>query len=176
MPPRATWWQEYLGKFNDPVIRILMLAAGLAIAVGLADGHIVEGVGILVAIVLATFLAYWNEHRAAREFDVLNRSEDAVPAKVIRDGGYTRVPKRDVVVGDIVFVEVGEEVPADGTLLEAGGLLVSEAQGGQVEKVVRLQKLLDARTLRVRAVVARRIVRRRRPRSNRSANRARRQF
>ena len=127
-PPRATWWQEYLGKFNDPVIRILMLAAGLAIAVGLVDGHIVEGVGILVAIFLATFLAYWNEHRAAREFDVLNRSEDAVPAKVVRDGGYTRVPKRDVVVGDIVFVEVGEEVPADGTLLEAVGLLVSEAK------------------------------------------------
>ena len=127
-PPRSTWWQEYLSKFNDPVIRILMLAAGLAIAVGLADGRIAEGAGILVAIFLATFLAYWNEHRAAREFDVLNRSEDEVPAKVVRDGAYQQVPKRGVVVGDLVFVEVGEEVPADGTLVEAVGLLVSEAK------------------------------------------------
>ena len=127
-PRRAAWWEEYLSKFNDPVIRILMLAAGLAIAVGIADGHIAEGAGILVAIFLATFLSYWNEHRAAREFDILNKSEDAVPAKVIRDGSYTRIPKRDVVVGDIVFVEVGEEIPADGTLLEAVGLLVSEAK------------------------------------------------
>ncbi len=127
-PPRSTWWQEYLSKFNDPVIRILMLAAGLAIAVGLADGRIAEGAGILVAIFLATFLAYWNEHRAAREFDILNRAEDEVPAKVVRDGEYQQVPKRDVVVGDLVFVEVGEEVPADGTLVEAVGLLVSEAK------------------------------------------------
>ncbi len=127
-PPRSTWWQEYLSKFNDPVIRILMLAAALAIAVGLADGRIAEGAGILVAIFLATFLAYWNEHRAAREFDVLNRAEDEVPAKVVRDGTYQMVPKRDVVVGDLVFVEVGEEVPADGTLVEAVGLLVSEAK------------------------------------------------
>ncbi len=127
-PPRAMWWQEYLSKFNDPVIRILMLAAGLAIAVGLADGRIAEGAGILVAIFLATFLAYWNEHRAAREFDVLNRSEDEVPAKVLRDGAYREVKKRDVVVGDLVLVEVGEEVPADGALVEAAGLLVSEAK------------------------------------------------
>ena len=63
--------------------RILMLASGLAIAVGLADGRIAEGAGILVAILLA----YWNEHRAAREFDVHNRSE---PEHLRRIGSHRK--------------------------------------------------------------------------------------
>jgi len=127
-PQRTPLWKLYLAKFDDPVIRILMIAAGIAIAVGAVDGHVAEGVGILVAILLATFLAFWNELRAARQFDILNTTSDDVPVKVLRDGGYTLVPRRDVVVGDLVFIEVGEEVPADGELLEAVGLQVDESK------------------------------------------------
>jgi Ca2+-transporting ATPase len=127
-PPRTPLWKRYLQKFDDPVIRILMIAAGIAIAVGAMDGHAAEGFGILVAIFLATFLAFWNELRAAREFDILNTSSDDVAVKVVRDGSYRHIPKRDVVVGDCVFVEVGEEIPADGTLADAVGLTVNESR------------------------------------------------
>jgi Ca2+-transporting ATPase len=87
-----------------------------------------EGVGIVVAIFLATYLAFWNEHRASKEFDVLNRTNDDVPVKVYRDGRVTTVPRRDVVVGDAVMVETGEELPADGRVVEAVGLSVGEAK------------------------------------------------
>ncbi len=128
-PPRISWWREYLGKFNDPVIRILMIAAAIATLAGLLDGVVApEGVGIIVAVLLATFLAFWNEFRANKEFDILNKSNDDVAVKVVRGGSYTLVPRRDVVVGDLMFVEVGEEVPADGKLVEAVGLLVNEAK------------------------------------------------
>src|SRR5689334_2369188 len=84
--PRLPWWKQYLSKFDDPVIRILMIAAGVAVAAGLAEGKVAEGVGILVAVFLATSLAFWNEFRANKEFDVLNTSNDDVPVKVFRDG------------------------------------------------------------------------------------------
>lgn len=127
-PPRTPGWRLYLEKFDDPVIRILLIAAGIAIAVGAIDGHIAEGVGILVAVFLATYLAYWNESRAAREFDLLNVTSDDVPVKVLRDGSYRTVPRRDVVVGDVLFLETGEEVPADADVIEAVGLQVNEAK------------------------------------------------
>jgi Ca2+-transporting ATPase len=127
-PSRPPWWREYLEKFDDPIIRILMIAAGIATVVGAFDGKVAEGVGILAAIFLATFLAFWNERRAAREFDLLNTTSDDVPVKVLRDGSYRHVPRRDIVVGDCVILEVGEEVPADGELVEAVGLLVNEAK------------------------------------------------
>lgn len=128
-PPRKPWWEQYFEKFNDPVIRILMIAAGIAVGIGALHGEVAaEGVGIIVAIFLATFLAFWNEFQANKEFDILNKSNDDVQVKVIRDGVYTTVARRDVVVGDVVLIEVGEEVPADGKLLEAVSLLVNEAR------------------------------------------------
>ena len=128
-PPREPWWRLYLEKFNDPVIRILMIAAGLAILIGAMKGEVAaEGIGILVAIVLATFLSFWNEYRANKEFDILNQANDDVLVKVIRDGIYVTLPRRDIVVGDYVLVEVGEEVPADGVLREAVSLLVNESR------------------------------------------------
>jgi Ca2+-transporting ATPase len=137
-PPRTPGWKLYLQKFEDPVIRILMIAAGVAIAVGAVDGHVAEGVGILVAILLATFLAYWNESRAAREFDVLATTRDDVPVKVIRDGAFTTVSRRDIVVGDALFLETGEEIPADGLVVEAVGLLVNESRlSGESAAVAR---------------------------------------
>ncbi|MCS6865642.1 MAG: calcium-translocating P-type ATPase, PMCA-type [Gemmataceae bacterium] len=126
--PREPWWKLYLSKFDDPVIRILMIAAGLAIVAGLAEGKASEGVGIIIAIFLATFLSFWNEYRANREFDILNQTSDDVLVKVLRDGSYTTVPRRDIVVGDTVLVEVGEEIPADGQLIEAVSLLVNDAK------------------------------------------------
>ena len=89
-PERDPWWKLYLSKFDDPVIRILIIAAAIAIVVGAAEGHVApEGVGIVIAIFLATYLAFWNEHRASKEFDVLNRTNDDVPVKAYRDGRVT---------------------------------------------------------------------------------------
>jgi len=127
-PPREPWWRELLSKFNDPIIRILMIAAVISIAVGAAHGEFTEGIGIVVAIFLATFVAFWNEHRANAEFDVLNRVNDDVPVRVIRDGSPHTVPRKDLVVGDVILLENGEEVPADAEVLEAVSLEVDESR------------------------------------------------
>lgn len=127
-PKRDPWWRLYLRKFDDPVIRILIIAAMIAIGVGVVDGKYFEGLGIVVAILLATGLAFWNEYNAAKEFDLLSKSEDEVPVQVIRDGVFTQVPRRDVVVGDIVVLGAGEEVPADGEVLAAVSLQVDESR------------------------------------------------
>lgn len=126
-PAREPWWKLLLEKFDDPIIRILLIAAVIAIAVGIADGKYFEGAGIIVAVLLATTLAFLNEYKARREFDILNRVHEDELVKVIRGFNYLTVPCRDVVVGDLVLVESGEETPADGELLEAMSLRVDEA-------------------------------------------------
>ena len=144
-PPRDPWWKQYFEKFEDPVIRILMIAAAIAIVAGLVDGKVAEGIGIIVAIFLATFLAFWNEYRANKEFDILNKSNDDVLVKVIRDGNYTTVPRRELVVGDVAIVEVGEEIPTDGKLLEEVSLQVNEAKlTGEARPVEK--QVIDAST------------------------------
>ncbi len=127
-PKREPWWKLFLAKFDDPVIRILMIAAFIAIGVGIAHGDYMEGMGILIAIFLATTLAFANEYKAGKEFDILNQVNDQVPIKVIRDGIYTTVPRMDLVVGDVVLVEVGEELPADGQVIEAVSFQVDESR------------------------------------------------
>jgi Ca2+-transporting ATPase len=127
-PRRVPWWHLYLEKFSDPVIRILIIAALIAIVAGAYHHDYIEGIGILLAIVLSTFLGFWNEYRAGREFELLNKVDDDVPFKVIRDSAVTTVAKRDIVVGDVLLMELGEEVPADGTLLEAVNLQVDESR------------------------------------------------
>ena len=126
-PEREPWWKLYLEKFQDPVIRILMIAAAITILVGIVDGHYAEGIGIIIAILLATSLAFFNEYRATREFDVLNQVNDEAPISVIRNGIYVIVPRKDLVVGDMVFVESGAEIPADGLVREQVALQVNEA-------------------------------------------------
>ena len=116
-PEKIPWWQLFLEKFDDPVIQILAIAAIIAIAVGIIQDNYVEGIGIIVAILLATTLAFVNEYQASKEFDVLNQVSDKVPTKVIRNHNFTTVPRKDLVVGDIVYLEQGEEVPADGIIL-----------------------------------------------------------
>lgn len=126
-PERDPWWKQFLEKFDDPVIRILMIAAVIAIGVGAIHGEYVEGIGIIVAILLATGLAFFNEFKANREFDILNQVSDEMPINVVRAGRHCSVPIKDVVVGDIVFVEAGEEIPADGAVLESVSLQVVES-------------------------------------------------
>lgn len=127
-PERDPWWKLFLEKFEDPVIRILLIAAVIAIGVGFIDGHFVEGIGIVCAILLATILAFFNEYKANKEFDILNKVNDDVPVKVIRDGGFCSIPKRDIVVGDLVLIEIGEEVPADGKIVESVSLQIDESK------------------------------------------------
>lgn len=126
-PQRDTWWRLYVEKFGDPVIRILIVAAIISLVVGIVDGTYVEGLGIILAIFLATTLSFVNEYRAAKEFDILNQVNNVVPVKVIRDSAYATVPRKDIVVDDIVLLEMGDEVPSDGEILEAVSLEVDES-------------------------------------------------
>ncbi|MCB8963947.1 MAG: calcium-translocating P-type ATPase, PMCA-type [Bacteroidales bacterium] len=126
-PPRSPWWQLLFQKFNDPIIRILSVAATIAIVLGIFNGHYLEGIGIVLAILLATFMSFINEFRAGKEFDILNQVNDDMPVKVIREGNVTSIPKRDIVVGDIVIIDRGDEIPSDGVLLESVSLTVNES-------------------------------------------------
>lgn len=126
-PDRASWWSLYLEKFDDPVIRILLIAAVLAVAAGALDGHYAECIGIIVAILLATLLAFVNEHRAGKELAVVSRIDDDVSVAVVREQRVQSIARRSLVPGDVVLLHPGEEVPADGVLLEAIGLQVDEA-------------------------------------------------
>ncbi len=127
-PERESWWTQWLSKFDDPVIRILIIAAVLAIVAGIPDHHYVEGIAIILAVLLATTLAFINEYKAGKEFDILNKVNDDIPIKVIREGKYTSVSKRDIVVGDVVLIEIGEELPCDGEVLEATSLQIDESR------------------------------------------------
>ncbi|MDR2140350.1 MAG: calcium-translocating P-type ATPase, PMCA-type [Deltaproteobacteria bacterium] len=126
-PPRDPWWKLYLEKYEDPIIRILLVAAVIAILAGIVEGQYTEGIGIIIAVFLATTIGFINEYKAAQEFDILNRVSDEEPIKVIRDGIYTSVPKKDLVVNDVAVLEQGEEIPADGEVLEAVSFQVNEA-------------------------------------------------
>lgn len=135
-PPRRTpWWRLFLDKFRDPLIIILMVAGLLSVAIacyeywglGLSAEVFFEPAGIFVAILLATGLAFYFEMKAEGEFSLLNRVNDDEPVQVVRDGNTTTVPRRDVVVGDIVILNTGDEIPADGRLLEAVSMNVDES-------------------------------------------------
>lgn len=112
---RKSWYELFLAKFNDPVIRILMVAALLSAV----TGGVIEGVGILLALLLSTGIAFLNEYRANKEFDILNSFSQTIPAKVIRDSELRTVPRDELVKDDIIRIELGEEVPADAEILFA---------------------------------------------------------
>lgn len=134
-PKRTPLWRRFMEKFSDPLIIILLVAGGLSIGIsfyeffGLDEGPTVffEPVGIFAAIILATGLAFLFEYKADKEFSLLNQVNDDEPVEVWRDGYLQRIAKRDVVVGDIVKVETGAEIPADGQLLESRTLMVDES-------------------------------------------------
>ncbi|MBF0501531.1 MAG: cation-translocating P-type ATPase [Candidatus Riflebacteria bacterium] len=127
-PQGDPWWTLYLEKFDDPIIRILIVAAVLAIITGAMKGEYLEGVAIIVTIFLATFLGFLNEWKARLEFDLLVQAKDETPVKVVRDGNMQTLPRTELVVGDVVFMETGDEVPADGELLDAVSLQVDESR------------------------------------------------
>ncbi len=134
-PEKEPLWKQFLEKFGDPLIIILLIAGVLSIGIscyeyfGLDEGAAVffEPVGIFVAILLATGLAFYFELQADKEFTLLNQVNDDEPVEVIRNGNTTMVPRKDIVVGDIVVLNTGEEVPADGELLEATSLHMDES-------------------------------------------------
>lgn len=127
-PPKLPWWKLYLEKFKDPIIRILIFATVISLIVGAIEGKLYEGIGILVAIFLATGISFFNEYKANKEFELLNQVNNDTPVKVIRDSAYCVIPKREVVVGDIVIVEIGEEIPADGEVLQSVSLQINESK------------------------------------------------
>lgn len=134
-PKKASVWSLFLEKFKDPLIIILLFAGVLSIGIacyeyyGLHHGATVffEPVGIFVAIFLATAVSFYFEREADKQFSILNQVHDDEPVEVIRDGNVTSIPKREVVVGDIVVLPTGAEIPADGELLEAVSLSVDES-------------------------------------------------
>lgn len=126
-PPQKSLLKLFFEKLDDPIIKILIVATVISFAVGLFDGHYVESVGIFTAILLATVISFINEVRAKKEFDILNKTRDEEPVKVIRDGKYLSTEKMDIVVGDFVILEVGEEIPADGILKKAVSLQINES-------------------------------------------------
>lgn len=126
-PKRDPLWKMFLEKFEDPIIRILMIAAALAIIVGVFEGKYYEGVGIIAAILLATVLAFWNELKALKQFDLLAKSSDDKECQVLRDGIWKKVARKEVVVGEIVKLETGCEAPADGMVLKAVSLQINQA-------------------------------------------------
>lgn len=134
-PAKEPLWKQFLAKFRDPLIIILLVAGALSIGIscyefwGLHQAADVffEPAGIFIAILLATGMAFYFERKADKEFALLNQVNDEEPVQVIRDGHATTVARKDVVVGDIVILNTGEEIPADGELLEAVSLNIDES-------------------------------------------------
>lgn len=127
-PKQKKWWQLYLEKFKDPIIIILLVALGVSFVVGFIECSLIESIGILVAIILATGVGFWMEYSAKKKFDILNQISDTENVKVIRNNGTTmEIPKDELVVGDIVILSAGDEIPADIELLEAIEFKVDES-------------------------------------------------
>ena len=126
-PKRPSMWKLYLEKFNDPVIRILLVAALFSFVISMIEGEYAETIGIFFAIFLATGIGFYFEYDANKKFDLLNAVGEETPVTVRRNGKIQEIPRREVVVGDIVILNTGEEVPADGTLLEAISLQINES-------------------------------------------------
>lgn len=120
-------WKLFAEKFNDPIIKILLVAAVLSLGVAMIDGEYVETIGIISAIFLATGVGFWFEYDAKRRFDVLNTVNDDIMVRVIRDGNVCEVPKCEIVVGDVILLENGEEIPADSILMESISLKINES-------------------------------------------------
>ena len=126
-PKRTPMWKLYLDKYKDPIIKILLVAAVISLALASIHGDYVETIGIILAIVLATTIGFWFEMDAAKKFNVLTALGEESPVKVRRDGKVIEIARKDVVVGDVVIIEVGDEIPADGTLIESTDLQIDES-------------------------------------------------
>lgn len=126
-PKQQSKWRLYLEKYEDPMVRILLVAAAVSLVLSFVKQDFVETLGIIAAIILATTVGFYFECDAARRFNILTQMGEEQLVKVMRDGRLQEIPRREVVVGDVVIVETGDEVPADGKLLEATDLQVDES-------------------------------------------------
>jgi len=126
-PERESLWVLFAKKFEDPIVRILLVAAFLSLGISFVHQEFAETIGIFCAIILATGVGFWFETDANKKFDVLNKVNDDTLYKVIRNGNVCEVLKQDIVVGDIIILGTGEEVPADGELIEAVSLQIDES-------------------------------------------------
>lgn len=126
-PQRTPLWKLYLEKYSDPIIRILLVAAFVSLLLAFIENDFVETIGIIAAVFIATTVGFYFERDAAKRFSVLTAMNEDQAVKVRRDGHVTEVRRRDIVVGDIILVEVGDEIPADARLIEATNLQVDES-------------------------------------------------
>lgn len=126
-PKRPSLWKLYLEKFEDPVVRVLLVAAIFSLIISVIENEYAETIGIIAAILLATGIGFYFEYDANKKFDLLNAVNEETLVKVIRNGRVQEIPRKDVVVGDIIVLETGEEIPADGELLEAISLQINES-------------------------------------------------
>ena len=126
-PRRQSMWHLYFEKYQDPMIRILLVAAMVSLVLAFVKQDFIETLGIIFAIILATTVGFFFERDAARKFDVLTQLGEEQPVKVVREGKVVEIPRREVVVDDVVIVETGDEVPADGHLFESTDLQVDES-------------------------------------------------
>ena len=126
-PKRPSLLKLYLEKFEDPVVRVLLVAAVFSLIISIIENDYAETIGIIAAILLATGIGFYFEYDANKKFDLLNAVNEETLVKVIRNGRIQEIPRKDVVVGDIVVLETGEEIPADGELIEAISLQVNES-------------------------------------------------
>ena len=127
-PPKKTpLWRLYLEKYQDPIIEILLVAAVISLVLAVIEHQYVETIGIFLAIFLATTVGFIFEMDAARKFDMLTALNEEQKVKVVRNGVVCLIKRREIVVGDTVIVETGDEIPADGVLNEVNSLQVDES-------------------------------------------------
>lgn len=126
-PQRTSLWKLYLDKYRDPIIQILLVAAFVSLILAFIEKNFMETIGIFVAVFLATTVGFYFERDAAKKFNLLTALSEEQPVKVRRNGKVMEIPRHDVVVGDVVLVEVGDEVPADGELTLCNDLQINES-------------------------------------------------
>ena len=126
-PQRTSLWKLYLDKYRDPIIQILLVAAFISLILAFIEKNYMETIGIFVAVFLATTVGFYFERDAAKKFNLLTALSEEQPVKVRRNGKVMEIPRHDVVVGDVVLVEVGDEVPADGELILCNDLQINES-------------------------------------------------
>lgn len=126
-PRRISLWKMYLDKYRDPIIQILLVAALMSLVLAFIEHNFMETIGIFIAVFLATTVGFYFERDAAKKFNILTALSEEQPVKVRRNGKVIEIPRRDVVVGDIVLIDVGDEVPADGVLLSCVNLQINES-------------------------------------------------
>ena len=126
-PKKVSPFILFLRSFKDPIIVVLLVAAAVSFAIAIFSNDYLETIGIICAIVLSTGIAFWFEYDANKKFELLNKIQDEEPYKVIRNGVICLVKKEDIVVGDYIILESGDEIPADGNLVKSNSLLINES-------------------------------------------------